>query len=39
MLISCGAALFGLRLAARGLGYLPAVSLFPIRHTLVCWPG
>jgi hypothetical protein len=29
MLISCGAALFGLRLAVRGLGYLPAVSLFP----------
>src|SRR5947209_14494581 len=29
MLISCGAALFGLRLAVRGLGYLPAVRLFP----------
>jgi nitroreductase len=29
MLISCGAALFGLRLAIRELGYLPAVSLFP----------
>ena len=29
MLISCGAALFGLRLAVRGLGYLPAVTLFP----------
>jgi len=29
MLISCGAALFGLRLAVRGLGYLPVVSLFP----------
>jgi nitroreductase len=29
MLISCGAALFGLRLAVRELGYLPAVSLFP----------
>jgi hypothetical protein len=29
MLISCGAALFGLRLAVRGLGHLPAVSLFP----------
>ena len=28
MLISCGAALFGLRLAVRGLGYLPAVTLF-----------
>jgi nitroreductase len=31
MLISCGAALFGLRLAVRGLGHLPAVSLFPDR--------
>ena len=29
MLISCGAALFGLRLAVRGLGYLPAVELLP----------
>jgi hypothetical protein len=29
MLISCGAALFGLRLAVRSLGYLPAVALFP----------
>src|SRR5215472_16159457 len=29
MLISCGAALFGLRLAVRGLGYLPAVRLLP----------
>jgi hypothetical protein len=29
MLISCGAALFGLRLAVRELGYLPAVRLFP----------
>jgi nitroreductase len=28
MLVSCGAALFGLRLAVRGLGYLPAVTLF-----------
>jgi nitroreductase len=28
MLISCGAALFGLRLAVRGMGYLPAVTLF-----------
>ncbi len=33
MLISCGAALFGLRLAVRGLGYLPAVSLFSERST------
>jgi nitroreductase len=31
MLISCGAALFGLRLAVRGLGYVPAVTLFAER--------
>jgi hypothetical protein len=30
MLISCGAALFGLRLAVRELGYRPAVTLFPV---------
>ena len=29
MLISCGAALFGLRLAIRSLGYQPAVELLP----------
>ena len=29
MLISCGAALFGLRLAIRELGYLPVVDLLP----------
>src|SRR5260370_39768333 len=29
MLISCGAALFGLRLAVRDLGHRPAGSLFP----------
>ncbi len=29
MLISCGAALFGLRMAVRSLGYLPDVELFP----------
>jgi nitroreductase len=29
MLISCGAALFGLRLAVRSLGYLPMVDLLP----------
>jgi hypothetical protein len=29
MLISCGAALYGLRLAVRSLGYLPAVELLP----------
>jgi hypothetical protein len=29
LLISCGAALFGLRLAARKLGYLPVVELLP----------
>lgn len=31
MLISCGAALFGLRLALRELGYLPVVELLPDR--------
>ncbi len=29
MLISCGSALYGLRLAVRQLGYVPAVSLLP----------
>ena len=29
MLISCGAAVFGLRLAVRSLGYLPVVELLP----------
>jgi nitroreductase len=29
MMISCGAALFGLRLAVRELGYLPVVDLLP----------
>jgi nitroreductase len=29
MLVSCGAALFGLRLAVRSLGYLPVVELLP----------
>jgi nitroreductase len=29
MIISCGAALFGLRLAVRSLGYEPEVDLFP----------
>jgi len=29
MVISCGAALYGLRLAVRSLGYLPAVELLP----------
>jgi nitroreductase len=29
MLVSCGAALFGLRLAVRGLGHLPVVHMFP----------
>jgi nitroreductase len=33
MLISCGAALFGLRLAVRGLGHVPAVTLFSERST------
>ena len=31
MLISCGAALYGLRLAVRSLGYLPDVELLPGR--------
>jgi hypothetical protein len=30
MLISCGAALFGLRLAVRSLGYQPVVDLLPV---------
>ncbi len=32
MVISCGAALFGLRLAVRQLGYRPAVDLLPSRN-------
>lgn len=37
MLISCGAALFGLRLAVRRLGYLPVVQVLPPRakHDLI----
>ena len=34
MLISCGAALFGLRLAVRSLGYQPVVDLLPSRSQL-----
>jgi hypothetical protein len=34
MLISCGAALFGLRLAVRSLGYRPVVELLPDRARL-----
>jgi hypothetical protein len=34
MLISCGAALFGLRLAVRSLGYQPIVELLPDRARL-----
>src|SRR5215469_2121985 len=34
MLISCGAALFGLRLAVRSLGYMPVVELLPDRAQL-----
>ncbi len=34
MLISCGAALFGLRLAVRSLGYRPVVDLLPERSQL-----
>jgi hypothetical protein len=32
MLTSCGAALFGLRLGVRSLGYLPVVELLPDRR-------
>jgi nitroreductase len=31
MLISCGAALYGLRLAVRSIGYLPQVELLPVQ--------
>jgi hypothetical protein len=34
MLISCGAALFGLRLAVRSLGHVPVVELLPDRARL-----
>ena len=34
MLISCGAALFGLRLAVRSLGFQPVVDLLPDRSQL-----
>jgi len=34
MLLSCGAALFGLRLAVRSLGYDPVVELLPVRSQL-----
>ncbi len=34
MLVSCGAALFGLRLAVRSLGYQPVVDLLPDRSQL-----
>jgi nitroreductase len=34
MLISCGAALFGLRLAIRSLGYQPVVDLLPVPKRL-----
>lgn len=34
MTISCGAALFGLRLAVRSLGYVPAVELLPDQSRL-----
>lgn len=43
MLISCGAALFGLRLGLRKLGYLPHVEVLPdpARPSLIArvWPG
>jgi nitroreductase len=34
MLISCGAALFGLRLAVRSLGFVPVVDLLPVAARL-----
>jgi nitroreductase len=34
MLLSCGAALFGLRLAVRSLGYQPVVEMLPVRSRL-----
>ena len=39
MLISCGAALFGLRLGIRSLGYLPVVELLPEPSRLRLLPG
>jgi hypothetical protein len=38
MLISCGAALFGLRLAIREMGYLPDVQLLPDPAQTTCSP-
>jgi nitroreductase len=39
MIISCGAAVFGLRLAVRSLGYRPLVELLPDPARLGCSPG
>ena len=39
MLISCGAALYGLRLAVRSLGYLPVSTCCPGRAARGCWRG
>ena len=39
MLISCGAALFGLRLAVRSLGHQPIVELLPDPAGCGCSPG
>jgi hypothetical protein len=39
MMISCGAALFGLRLAIRSLGCQPETELFPDPASGTCWPG
>jgi hypothetical protein len=39
LLISCGAALFGLRLGLRSLGYRPAVELLPDRRGFACSPA
>ena len=37
-MISCGAALFGLRLAIREIGYLPSVGCYRTRPDPACWP-
>ena len=39
MIISCGAALFGLRLAVRSLGYGPRSTCSPNPASDACWPG
>ena len=39
MLVSCGAALYRLRLGVQSPGYLPEVELFPNPPGDSCWPG